>query len=143
MSSFIPPSSSGGQACIYQCENGRQQCLQLDQYRVQNCETNAQYERDRCIADIWARKNREPKWYECGGDSCSEDTDRCDTVYRSCYQSCGGQVIQETKCIANCDQIPRNPNPTPVSSSGVSNPKNYNSKDPYVIRNEDRLDRQY
>lgn len=28
----------------------------------------------------------------------------CDSVYRQCYQTCGGQVLANTVCVAFCDQ---------------------------------------
>ncbi len=104
---FTPPESNAGRACIYQCENSRGQCRQLEEYRADDCERRSDYEVERCEREIWRRKGREPKWYECGGESCSANLDRCDEQYRSCYQSCGGRIRSETRCVANCDQIPQ------------------------------------
>ncbi len=104
--SFIPPESQVGRACIYQCENGRQSCLQLEQIKYDNCLDRSRYEQERCQNQLeWEGKKE--KWYDCLGESCSNDTDRCDQNYRSCYLSCGGDVKEENVCIANCDQAPR------------------------------------
>ena len=103
---FTPPESGQGVSCIYQCENSKLQCRQLEEYRADDCTRRAQYEAQRCEADIWRQKGRAPKWYECGSSSCSPEYDRCETQYRSCYQSCGGRVDAQTVCVANCDQIP-------------------------------------
>jgi hypothetical protein len=103
---FSPPDSDAGRACVFQCENSRQQCRQLEEYRADDCQRRASWDQQRCEDDIYRRKGREPKWYECGSESCSADYDRCDESYRSCYQSCGGKVNAETRCVANCDKIP-------------------------------------
>ena len=103
---YDPPENSSGRACIFQCENSKNQCEELDRYRKEECERHSEWQRERCEADIWRRKNREPKWHECGGETCSSNTERCETSYRSCYQSCGGKVRAETRCVMNCDQVP-------------------------------------
>jgi hypothetical protein len=99
---FEPPKSENGRVCIYQCENGRMQCGQLEQMRLDNCNARSESQRYSCEQDIRYRLNRSPKWYECGGESCSDETSRCDEQYRACFQACGGRVIAETRCIANC-----------------------------------------
>lgn len=103
---FTPPESSEGRSCVFQCDNSRLQCRQLEEYRTEDCQRRSEFDQRRCEDDIYRRKGREPKWYECGSSSCSPDYDRCEQLYRSCYQSCGGRVDQETVCVSNCDQIP-------------------------------------
>lgn len=106
---FTPPDDGNGRACIYQCENGREQCTELEELREESCENRAESEYQRCADNIYRRKGRDPKWNECYRESCSSDTERCENSYRSCYQSCGGKVRAETVCVANCDQIPPKP----------------------------------
>lgn len=103
---FRPPSSSEGRACIFQCEQSRQLCRQNEEYRADDCQRRSEWDQQRCEDQIYRTKGREPKWYECGSESCSADYDRCEGSYRACYQSCGGRVDAETRCVANCDQIP-------------------------------------
>lgn len=103
---FIPPDDGNGRACVYQCENGKQQCEELEELKEESCEERAEAEYARCEERIYRRKGRDPKWNECYRESCSSDSERCETNYRSCYQSCGGKVNAETVCVANCDQIP-------------------------------------
>jgi len=104
---FTPPKSSGGVSCTYQCETVKSQCEQIEELEAERCESYSQSEQDSCEADIRYRKNREPKWYECVPDSCSVDKEKCETNYRTCYQSCGGRVETVTRCVANCDKIPQ------------------------------------
>lgn len=102
---YVPPSSETGRTCVFQCENSRYQCQQLEEMRKERCEEDARREQERCQWQL-AMRGKEEKWYDCPTASCSADTERCDGMYRSCYQSCGGRVDAKTVCVANCDQIP-------------------------------------
>ena len=101
---FRPPKSAEGRSCVFQCEQSRQQCRQIEDMQQDNCQNRSYWENARCEDDIRRRKGREPKWYECGTDSCSADYDRCDDSYRSCYQSCGGEVQTNTYCVSGCEK---------------------------------------
>ena len=125
---FTPPSSTTGRVCTQQCENSKFQCQQMEEMSADRCRDRAQIEQQRCEDNIRWREGRDPKWYECGAESCSANTDRCDAQYRSCYQACGGRVDAHTYCVANCSQVPaaqQAPAPA-VRSKPV--PKPYNSK---------------
>jgi hypothetical protein len=104
--SYTPPKSLEGRSCINQCEYSKIQCEELENLRERECESRAELEYDRCRRDIYNSKKREPKWSECSRSSCSTDEERCERLYRSCYQACGGRVDSRTVCVANCDQIP-------------------------------------
>ncbi len=103
---FVPPESQSGRTCTFQCENSKMQCQQIEQMRNDTCEERARIEQQQCQWNMQMQGKKE-KWYDCGLSSCSEDTERCESQYRSCFQMCGGTVRSETVCIANCDQIPR------------------------------------
>ena len=103
--SFVPPKTESGRACTYNCQTTKSQCRQIEDLRVDRCEAQAREDARECEARIRWDKGRSPKWYECGGSSCSADYDQCEDQYRSCYQSCGGRVESSTRCVANCDQI--------------------------------------
>ncbi len=115
---FTPPPTSEGKTCAFQCDNSRLQCRQLEDYRAQDCQRQSEWDRRQCEEDIYRRKGREPKWYECGGSSCNTDYERCEGLYRSCYQSCGGRIDAQRVCVSGCDQLtpdqrraPMRPNP--------------------------------
>ena len=36
-------------------------------------------------------------------NTCSHDCSHCDTTFEQCYVGCGGKVIKERVCIANCE----------------------------------------
>ena len=81
--------------------------MQMEQMREDQCNRINDLERQRCADQIYDRKGRDPEWHECGSvTSCSADEERCESMYRSCYQGCGGEVRAETRCVANCEQIP-------------------------------------
>jgi hypothetical protein len=106
---FLPPEDSSGRVCIYQCENGRLQCRTIQEMQSRNCEAWSNQDVANCEANIRIYQNREPKWYECTGESCSPDYDQCDLSYRNCYEACGGRVISETRCVANCQSLAPSP----------------------------------
>ena len=101
---FKPPRTATGRNCAFQCETSRGQCRQIEDLRVDRCEDNSRREVQDCEDRLRWDKNRDSKWYECTGDSCTADYDRCDELYRSCYQSCGGNVTSQTVCVANCEK---------------------------------------
>jgi len=102
---FTPPPTPEGRVCIMQCEQLRFQCRQNEDLKVQNCENQnrwARAEYERC-------KRSGRKDCHDGTIWCSSDYDRCDEQYRFCYQSCGGQVLATTVCVANCEKAPPPP----------------------------------
>ncbi len=99
---YTPPQDPGAQSCIFQCENMKMQCEQLEMMKVENCNQRARMDQDRCRENI-RRQGREPKSDECNYfSSCSPDNERCDAQYRICYQNCGGKVHAEEVCVFNC-----------------------------------------
>lgn len=104
--SYAPPKSAEGRACTFQCNQIQIQCQQLEDMNRSRCEQESQREQRACEWDIRVNEGRKPKWYECSSGSCSADYSRCEQTYRACYQSCGGTVSAETRCVANCDKIP-------------------------------------
>lgn len=118
---FSPPNSATGRTCVFQCEQNKYQCRQIEDMQNDRCEQQASYEKSRCEANLAWDKGRDPKWYECIEESCSPDYERCEAMYRSCYQACGGEVESRTVCVANCDQIPKQGDA--VSSDSPAEPK--------------------
>ncbi len=92
--SFVPPENESARACIFQCENGKLQCHQLEEMKEENCENRADRDYYRC-------KDRGEKY--CYRESCSVDYERCEGQYRSCYQACGGRVESRQVCVAFCN----------------------------------------
>lgn len=98
---FTPPNEPTGRVCTYQCENSRSSCLQMQAQMKQNCEMQNRTYEQMCETNI-RLGGREPKWYECSGQSCNDNSEMCESQYRSCYQACGGKVDSQQVCVMNC-----------------------------------------
>jgi hypothetical protein len=94
---FVPPERPEGRTCVFQCENSKLQCQNMQDMQKQNCEFRAQLEYERC-------KDRGEK--HCYEDYCSSDYSRCDEQYRNCFQACGGTVNRQDVCVAFCEGAP-------------------------------------
>ena len=107
--SYIPPKGAEAKACIFQCSMTESQCEQLDQMRLDNCESarnnrlqacenRNQAAYDNCVNS--GQQNCFKAW--CSENECTSSSN-CKTKYNSCYTTCGGVVSSETRCVANCD----------------------------------------
>ncbi len=119
---LVPPPTEQGKTCVKQCPVAKAQCLRnceaLKNTCVHNAQLNAQqsylqYVNDRMAqgllvdkseADFYAQARNCPELQYCQKG--------CDVNMRSCHSYCGGQVLQNGNCVANCDQ------PLPQSSIG-------------------------
>ena len=103
---FVPPKSSGGKSCLDRCPDMKDQCLEIEELNKDECEEINRRHMEDCEDEISRKEHRAPKWNECGKiKGCGVSTERCEEAYRSCYRACGGEVIEEQVCVANCDQI--------------------------------------
>lgn len=102
---YIPPKNMQGQNCILQCRNIKLQCEQLKESQRDRCEDRAELQYERC-QDRNRYVDKDDQRY-CYRSYCSApDYAACESDFRVCYQSCGGQVLSETKCVSNCDKVP-------------------------------------
>ena len=98
--SYTQPETPEGKACVYQCEFSKVQCEELEDLKKELCVEKAELKYERCMLD---KKEGEYCYNESW--QCSANYQRCDNMYRSCFQSCGGTIESETECVSNCDQI--------------------------------------
>lgn len=96
---FTEPTSPEGRTCVFQCQTSKLQCQQIEDLRKDRCEDRADRDRERCIRRL-ERQKKEVKSYDCPLDTCSADYERCEEMYRACYQSCGGTITSETVCVS-------------------------------------------
>lgn len=106
---YTPPESAEGRACVFQCENTKMQCDQLDQMRAANCQERASLEYQKCEENSRAEYERCRASGErvclqsyCGRPRCGS-SGQCQSQFHRCYETCGGQVHSSTQCVANCD----------------------------------------
>ena len=107
---FTPPTSEQGKTCVFQCENTKLQCEQLQEMKLQNCRDREDLKQQKC-------QDKAEKEYErckakgnqicfqaaCPISECYKGT-KCETQYRRCYQTCGGKVTSTRSCVANCEK---------------------------------------
>ncbi len=106
--SFTPPKSAEGRNCTFQCQTVKMQCQQIEEMQEQRCNENARWQQRRCQQDLENRGKKE-RWYDCGLETCTADSERCEETYRSCYQSCGGRVDSTSVCTYNCEKAAPGP----------------------------------
>ena len=101
---FTPPTTSFGAECVENCKDSQSECEDFERERNDDCEERQKAQMDRCNDRILADKKRAPKWTECGKtESCTEDTAKCESRYRTCYQACGGTISSKQVCVAFCE----------------------------------------
>lgn len=107
--SYVPPKSSGGLMCISACEMARSQCKQTQDMNVYACQRQAHRDYEHCKIQ-WDREREEGKHHtfldkvltSCELQTCNPDYSSCDQGYTACYQNCGGKIITNSHCVANC-----------------------------------------
>lgn len=107
--SYVPPKGQMGQMCISQCIQSQSTCNQMCEMKNQNCRMQA---RQNALLEyeIYKRDHnnqgghRTIDSFDRGSWTCNQGCG-CEDTYRSCYTACGGQVIANTVCVANCDKI--------------------------------------
>jgi hypothetical protein len=103
---FRPPEDYNGRNCILQCDNMKMQCEQSAEMSYQDCEHRNAIEYDHCMRreKVYNKKGDCIENCYCSQDtwSCSRDFSRCDLNYRQCYRNCGGTVLEQNRCVSNC-----------------------------------------
>lgn len=104
---YIPPRGQMGQMCIAQCMQTQAMCSQMCELKNQNCRIQAR--QDAILEYEIYNRNDAQRFGQRTLNSfdrswmCNQTCD-CETSYRACYASCGGQVLANTVCVANCDK---------------------------------------
>lgn len=106
---YAAPQSAEGRQCVFQCENTKLQCAQLEDMRLLNCQDRAENTYERC------QLTSELKYNSClatGGKYCIREycvkqtcgyRGTCTNQYNRCFGICGGEVTTRQVCVANCD----------------------------------------
>lgn len=119
---FKPPKDRSGRRCILKCLDKKQACnLQCDKTRKQ-CQLENQ--KTELVNDLmhmtvpaktWSHTSEDRHGNTVTGTSMSTsvqvpsftkvncNTDcGCDSIYRACYTTCGGEVEAHTVCVSGC-----------------------------------------
>lgn len=105
---FIPPPAPQSRVCVLQCESNRLQCQQIQDMQKENCE-------DRAEMDYrWCESRRAYEYRQDGSRRCVRncsctrrycggyDRATCEAHHRTCFQFCGGTIVEEKRCVFNC-----------------------------------------
>lgn len=98
---YTPPSSEQGRTCVAHCSSIRESCrgneMQRAQMEKHSCERSSDSTYRACMSRA-GNKDQE-KDCERKRSSCwvSENTERCEGVYRECFSNCGGSIRTYTK----------------------------------------------
>ena len=109
---YVAPKSQQGRMCANNCVLSKQQCQQACNQQSSQCDTVARLEaqndylayvndRQRLGKEVkrsqssFYRHNRCPQVAYC--------YTQCEDNHHLCHNNCGGQVLQETYCVANCE----------------------------------------
>jgi hypothetical protein len=108
-----PPASEAAASCLAACAASRDACVAAAAQRLDACEdratllkqvctNNAQLDYLTCSAadrrdgySCYRRQCPRPVCSRAGLESCGAD-------YRDCFAACGGKVVEEQRCVANC-----------------------------------------
>jgi hypothetical protein len=101
------------QQCLAACTAGRDACLGPAQERLAACETRASLMQDSCRSNARidyqiCRSAFEPTGRDCFPRICrrmtcpTDEVEACAASYRDCFAACGGKVVEEPRCVANC-----------------------------------------
>ncbi len=107
--SYIAPPTTQGATCVASCETTEQVCRgREDDYaraEYPACMQRAKAAYNQCMQGLTtvgcdlARQNAE---YACNKEA-SPSYKSCTRSFNACFSSCGGEVVQETVCVKNCD----------------------------------------
>mgnify|MGYP001437329553 CR=1 FL=1 len=104
---YVPPKSKVGKMCISQCQQNKMMCEQLNESRKDAClakvRQDALYEYELYKLNqeklkqpvLKSPRNFEKNW------KCSQ-TSQCQTNFKTCYESCGGEIHTHQVCTAFC-----------------------------------------
>jgi len=135
---LTPPASDMGRLCAAQCSNTKQQCAQnatlTKTLLTERCEDDARVTARRKYRDYVHKKRlkgakvRQSEGsfynaYHCKKKGSGQAA-ICSESYHQCYTTCGGQVVAQSLCVANCNTPTRRTQP-PVAL--ISPPANSNT----------------
>lgn len=107
--SYVAPPTSQGATCVATCQTSEQICRarQEDTARAEYPACLQRAADDYKICMSGGSTVNCSLYKDLSQQKCARDKDpnykTCVSSYNSCYQSCGGQVKQNTVCVKNCD----------------------------------------
>jgi hypothetical protein len=110
---LLPPATRQGRACAVQCPADETRCLRHCEAIRNSCVHNARltarrsflsYVNDRMAQGMLVDKKESDFYTEARNcpelDHCQQ---RCEVSKRACHTGCGGRILHQGNCIANCE----------------------------------------
>ena len=110
-----PPAqpSDATQQCLAQCTMAQNACLVPANAQLQNCDAMASLAQDQCrnqaqidymiCQQAYSSEGINCSYRVCDRPICAPTAVRdCEADYRRCFAGCGGRVVEEPRCVANC-----------------------------------------
>jgi hypothetical protein len=107
------PLTAEARECLTRCDGERDACYLPARQEFAACSERAILIQDQCRANgqidyqicqrAYAPDGQNCFYPICQRQSCAPIAlDACDADYRRCFAECGGTVIEEQRCVANC-----------------------------------------
>jgi hypothetical protein len=108
-----PGQDAATRQCLATCQAARDTCLPPAQAQFENCDTMASLAQDQCrnrsqinymiCQSAYARDGATCSYQVCERRMCQPTAIQdCEAAYRGCFAGCGGTVVEEPRCVANC-----------------------------------------
>ena len=108
-----PPVSEASRQCLSACADAREACFVPARQLFAQCSEHALLVQDQCRANAqidyqicqsaYGPEGQICTLAACPRPQCATDAlDRCESDYRRCFAACGGTVVEERRCVANC-----------------------------------------
>lgn len=108
--SYVPPANERGKMCVIQCQTSKKMCENLCEAKNSEC-TYRERDKAHFEYESYVRKQEmehQPVLRDLDSfynrSACSQFSCGCEEDYRSCYQLCGGQVVEHRECVAFCNK---------------------------------------
>jgi hypothetical protein len=112
---FEPPADGGERAatCVASCAAAQEACLKPARAEFAACQGRASMQQDQCRAQsqiqfeicqgAYAPEGLTCIYQICHFQQCDQGgIAACEADYRACFAGCGGKVVEEPRCVANC-----------------------------------------
>ncbi|MGD9511283.1 MAG: hypothetical protein AB7I59_19755 [Geminicoccaceae bacterium] len=107
------PLSEEARQCLARCDRARDACFVPARDEFAACTERALMVQDQCRANAQieyqiCQRAYAPTGQDCYHAACDRpvcDTPAfalCETDYRRCFADCGGTVVEDRRCVANC-----------------------------------------
>ena len=107
------PLDAAARQCLTLCDQARDACFVPARAEFAHCSERAIMAQDQCRANAQidyqiCQRAYAPDGQTCGFDLCERQRcpapalELCEADYRRCFAGCGGTVIEERRCVANC-----------------------------------------